>query len=375
MKIALFSPFNSQNYGTVLQAFALSRVITNWGVECEYIQWRHCKPSTRERMFFLLKHPTYLYLHSQNKQHNKEDLHYSFLKEIEYADILKKNKEFVEKYTPVNKKLYTYDELSSIEKLYDKVIVGSDQTWSPDHLYQFSPYYLPFIRDQKKKYSYACSMGRTTLPPSFVTFLRSRLKSFNLLSCREKENADLLSSVLGKRVNHVVDPTLLLDANSWKEYMREVKNMPEKYILCYILGEKKSISDYAEYLGKQRDLPVYYILTRPSHSHHKNVLNGVGVQEFLWLIRNSQYLVTDSFHGTIFAMNLGTEMISFDKFEGDMYDNGRIENILTYYGIQSHYMKSYEERIPDPIDFTHVHIALEKTRAESMSFLNRIIEA
>ena len=374
MRVALFSPFSSQNYGTVLQAFALSKVLSNLGAESEYIGWRHCEPSMKHRVRFLIKHPTYFFLYKKNKENNKDDLHYSFLSEDEYQGTIIKNKEFVKNYTPVNSRLYTYDELASIESLYDKIIVGSDQTWSPDHLYQFSPYYLPFIKNRKKKFAYACSMGRTTLPTQFVAYLKERLKSFESLSCREKENAEILSKLLGKKVYHVVDPTLLLCNEDWNNYMLPVENMPPKYIVCYILGEKKSVSDYAEFLGKRKNLPVYYILTRPSHAHHKNVLKGIGVQEFLWLINNCQYLVTDSFHGTIFAMNLGKEMISFDKFEGNMYDNGRIENVLTHYGIGMHYMRIYEERIPEEINYLDVYRLIEKDRQESMSYLKSIIQ-
>ena len=373
MKIALFSPFSSQNYGTVLQAFALSKAIKKLGADCEYITWRHCKPSVKHRIWFLLKHPSYYFLHIKNKKHNKADLQYSFLTSPDYISIVQKNKEFVDEYTPVNPVLYTYDELRLLENKYDKFIVGSDQTWTPDHLYQFSPYYLSFIKNIRKKFSYACSMGRTNLPVYFVKYLRYRLKSFDMLSCREKENTELLSNALCKKVYHVVDPTLLLDKTEWQNYMTPIPNMPQKFVLCYILGEKECIGDYAEFLGNKKGFPVYYILTRPAHAHRENVLKSVGVQEFLWLINNCQYLVTDSFHGTIFAINFGKEMISFDKFEGDMYDNGRIQNILSLFGIESHYMRVYEERIPSDIDYVKVNALLDAKKRDSLSYLNSIV--
>ena len=216
-------------------------------------------------------------------------------------------------------------------------------------------------------------MGRTNLPVYFVKYLRYRLKSFDMLSCREKENTELLSNALCKKVYHVVDPTLLLDKTEWQNYMTPIPNMPQKFVLCYILGEKECIGDYAEFLGNKKGFPVYYILTRPAHAHRENVLKSVGVQEFLWLINNCQYLVTDSFHGTIFAINFGKEMISFDKFEGDMYDNGRIQNILSLFGIESHYMRVYEERIPSDIDYVKVNALLDAKKRDSLSYLNSIV--
>lgn len=374
MRIALLSPFCSQNYGTVLQAFALAKVIESKGVQCEYIKWRRCEPSVFKRILFLLRHPTYFFLHSQNVKLNNDGLKYSFLSQSEYQEVIKKNEKFVNAYTPFSSIEYTYDRLKCICNKYDRFIVGSDQTWNPSHIYQFSPYYLKFVKEESKKFSYGCSLGRTSLPENFVKYLGKTLSSFKMLSCREKENAEMLSKRTGKNVFHVLDPTLLLDKESWSPYMRPVNGMPKEYILCYILGEKKIITDYAEFLGKTTNLPVYYILTRPCHANHSNVLKGMGVQEFLWLIDNCRYMVTDSFHGTIFSMNFGKNMVSFDKLEGDKFDNGRIKDVLSYYGIQNHYMKTYEERIPEDYCRNDILKLLQKKRKDSLDFLYRIIE-
>lgn len=370
MKIALFSPFCSQNYGTVLQAFSLAKVLNSFGHECEYIDWCYYKLSKWERIKFVIRHPLYIYYLKRNLRHNSKDLSYFFLNKSPYTIITKKNRLFCDKNIPHTSSKYTIDELCNLEKKYDKFIVGSDQTWCPDALYQYSPYYLSFIKDTKKKMSYACSMGTVNLPYPFQQFLKKELSSFHKLSCREQTNTALLSTLLNKSVTCVLDPTLLLNKENWSDYFLPIENIPKKYILCYILGEKKCISEYAEKLGKKRSLPVYYILTRPTYADRKNVLECVGCQEFLWLIANCEYLVTDSFHGTIFALNFGRNFVSFDKHDASVgYDNGRLQEILSAFHLESHYYTEANNNVPDEINYESVYALLDEKRQGSIDYL------
>lgn len=373
MKIALFSPYLSQNYGTVLQAFALANVISSYGVKCEYIKWRHCEPTIIKRIIFLLRHPSYYFLHKKNKELNSTGLRYSFLSQPEYKAVIQKNTDFAAKNTPHTIKEYSYDDLNSIVEDYDRFIVGSDQTWNPSHIYEFSPYYLSFVKDTSKKYAYGCSLGRTEFSDDFINHLIKQLNTFSSLSCRERQNAKMLSDRIGKKVENVLDPTLLLSKSEWEQYMKAVDGIPNEYVLCYILGERADISEYAEYLSHKSGLPVYYILTRPCHKNHTNVLEGIGVQEFLWLIANCTYLVTDSYHGTIFSLNFEKNVISFDKHEGRAFDNGRIKDVLQTYGLTSHFLSSYKKYIPEAIDYVRVKQLLEANRTISLDYLKYIV--
>ncbi len=375
MRIAIFSPFKSPNYGTVLQAFALAHVLQGMGHRCKYIQWKNFGKSILERVFFLLKRPLFYSRLKRQEALISKDLTYEFMKREPYSNAVEKNNAFCRKFIPFDEKVYTLEELPRLERVYDKFLVGSDQTWSPNMLYQYSPHFLSFVRDKRKKAAYACSMGRTNLPEDFKRFLKKRLASFSHLSCRERTNTAMLQRLLDKEVTCVLDPTLLLNVSQWEPYMKEMDGLPQDFVLCYILGEKPAISQYAEHLGREKDLPVYYILTRPTYEGRPNLLTGVGVPEFLWLIRKARYLVTDSFHGTIFSINFGTNFISFDKHNPDVtLDNGRLLEILTDFGLQSHLHQDTDLSIPEDIDFATVAPYLEKRRAESMDYLNTIAQ-
>lgn len=368
--IGILSPFLSQNYGTVLQAFALAKQIQELGGSCEYIDWRYFDTSFIGRLRFLLHHPLFLYDQRRCQHNNRFDLNYDFLKEPNYQEIIRKNSMFVKQYTPVNKRKVSIDEIKTLP--YDKFIVGSDQTWSADALYKYSPYYLHSIKDPQKKCSYACSMGKNEVPRNFQLFLKKKLNSFSKLSCREESNSKMLANLLKREVPCVVDPTLLLNHNQWQHYMKPM-DMPKEYILCYILGEKKCISDYAIEMGKKKGIPVYFISTRPCDVPKEHLLTKVGVQDFLWLIDNTSLLVTDSFHGTIFAINFGKNMASFDKHQGNMYDNGRIQSVLSTYNIENHYMKDDSKEEPPIIDYKEVHNLLDEKRNYSLNYLKSVI--
>lgn len=373
MKIGILSPYCSQNYGTVLQAFALAFKIKQFGKDCEYIKWRLFDPSLIGKLRFLIKHPLFIILNKWNKKINANDLDYSFLDEPEFQSIIQKNEQFVKENTPVSTEQYYFDSITDDLIYYDRYIVGSDQTWSPDALYQYSPYYLPYIT-KKNKYSYACSMGRFVTEKPFLSFLKKHLIRFKSISCRDRINSIMLTELLNKNVENVLDPTLLLSKDEWKPYMTRVQGIPEHYILCYILGEKKSIGAYANALGEKLGLPVYFIMTRPSICQYDNVLKQVGVREFLWLIDNCEHLVTDSFHGTIFAINFHKQVIAFDKHESNMYDNGRIKDILMTYGIDHRYIEDISPEIPNPINYSSVEEILQDKREQSLEFLKSIVE-
>lgn len=374
MKIALFSPFCSQNYGTVLQAFSLSKILMDKGHSCNYIQWNYYNLTFWGRVKFLLNHPLYIYLRKQNIKLRSKDLSYSFLREERYSQIIKKNEQFCVNNIPHTKQKIAIDELSKIESEYDLFIVGSDQTWSPNALYQYSPYYLSFIKDNQKKASYASSIGTLKVPSSFQKHLKKELRSFRHLSCRENTNTILLEKLLGRSVTNVLDPTLLLKQNEWAPYFTRVETIAPKYILAYILGEKPEIRKYAEKLGQLLGIPVYYILTRPNYENEKNVLDNIGVQEFLWLIANAEYIVTDSFHATIFSINFERNFISFDKHSSNnSYDNGRLQEILNDLGLLSHYHDDNNMELPESINYKSVNKLLDIKRKSSMEYIEKII--
>ena len=372
-KIGLVSFYRDPNYGTMLQAYALAASIRRLGKKCEYIQYRNHFKSTYPILVFrsIIKR----FLTNLGLIHNEYEFKYYDNKE--FRDIKEKYQYFVEHYIPISKNTYYADSIIYANEKYDNFIVGSDQTWSRFMTRNLEQYlFLGFVTDAMKKQSYAPSIGTTNIDDSYRSKLIEKISGFSNLSCREPENSKLLSSLLERHVESVVDPTLLLKKENWMSIVDNNYSLPsEKYILCYILGVKECIASFAEKLGKQKGFPVYYILTRPEYLTKKKVLCDVGPRDFVNLIANAEYVVTDSFHGTIFSINLNTDFYSFAKrtqAEG-FNDNDRILSILRPLGLKNRFHDDSDDEILPNIDFEAVMSKLEVLRSSSVAYLKKIV--
>ena len=321
--IGLVSYHSEPNYGTMLQAYALAKAIEILGYKSEYIQYRGItkKPWLKYHLHCLLA-SAYHFVHPVKEE-------FDYFKTKEFSSILTKFNDFHRQFIPYSSKVYNIDTIQESNTHYYSFVVGSDQTWSRYmNRLPSTINFLPFVNEQSKKKSYAPSIGSTHIDQEFLNRLIKELSGFEAesLSCREKENCEQLSSLLGRHVNYVVDPTLLLRPSDWDKV--SISPNMNGYVLVYILGVKQCISDFAEHLGKEKGLPVYYVLTRPEYLSKDHVLDDVGPQEFIGYIKSASYVVTDSFHGSLFSINYKRNFYSFAKRSvsiGDLtYDNDRI---------------------------------------------------
>lgn len=368
-KIAVFS-FFGYNYGTVLQLYALYSVIKRSGNDADYIEFiGHFSP-WRVKLGRIKRNILGMFRSQKRKELDSQEYWNSYA----FRKIKKKIDSFVE--SEVSYKQVVFSEMESLNERYDIFLVGSDQIWSVRGLNENSPALLGFVKDCKKKASYAPSFGTTQLDDSFIGLLKRNIADFHYLSCRERSNALKLASALSRSVFCALDPTLLLNNEEWATVSSKYK-MPKKYILCYILGEKECISEYAENLGERSSLPVYYILTRPFYKGKKNLLTDVGPREFIDLINNCSCLVTDSFHGIIFSINFSKPFYAFNKREGaNTGDNDRIKEILKEFNLNDRFVedgdKGKDDGI-DPIEYKDIQAHLTLLRKDSMQYLDKIL--
>ena len=247
--------------------------------------------------------------------------------------------------------------------------------WAP-HLYSPNkPYFLDWL-DFPNRNSYATSLGSVVFTEDYLSLLIQKLSKFDNISCREKTNCKMLSEKLGKDVVHVLDPTLLLNKEEWSKVAISPLTNKKPYILAYILGEKDCITQFAEKLGKEKNMPVYYILTRPKYLSYKNVLDNVGPAEFVGLIRDAEYIVTDSFHGSIFSITFNRNFYAFSKREGnlDTMDNVRILEFLSELDLQSRFLTDEDTALLPDVNYRDVNNRLSMLRESSMEYLEYIIK-
>ncbi|MBO4417830.1 MAG: polysaccharide pyruvyl transferase family protein [Bacteroidales bacterium] len=373
-KVALVSVHNDPNFGSALQAYALAYAIQREGYECEYLNYTlgPAPNSIKSRIKKAAKSVLYKSgILSEPKTEN------SFWRTPEFKVQRELFKTFHDKRIPFSSKVYGPNTIKEANKDYDCFIVGSDQTWSPyvtksKHTINF----LDFVEPGRIKASYAPSLGTCHLEAEYIELLKEKLSGFNYLSCREKHNADLLSERFGRKVEHVLDPTLLLSREEWL-MIAEPVDMPEHYILCYILGAKQCISDFAERIGKEQSLPVYYIGSRPEYLLKENALNDITPGQFITLISQADYVVTDSFHGSLFSINFQRQFYAFTKREitDGTNDNDRIRDFLTVLDISERLKEDYDYRQDLPIDYAMYDDRLKELSLSSMSYLSKLLKS
>lgn len=337
MKAAVLTTHRANNYGAVLQAYALTFKVNLLGEDCELLDYR-CP------VFELMYHscrPVYLGKNPIIRMRNRvlrilrrycRDRHtiYSF-------------DQFRRKYLKISNETYeTPTQLAAAEAKYDVFIAGSDQIWNPGvttgKIKDFDrTYFLDFVKDGRKKHSYAASIGVSVVSEELADVYRHYLKDFATLSMREFKGAELIQSILRKEIFAVCDPVLLLEPAEWQRIENRV-NLPTKnYILVYCVAGGDKLERYASELGAEMGCAVYFVqppIVGPVASKKKNVLTGVGPSEFVWLIRNAQAVVTTSFHASAFSLLFGIPLhCHMHNPKSSSQLNSRLDSLFTFFGV------------------------------------------
>lgn len=381
-KIGIITYFYYYNYGTMLQGYALQKVMEREGkgeysseiIDCRFGEkdlsfWYYFK--IRVRRFFIY----FTEIKRVIATFKKRDLTNAKYRE-ENNQKRQLFDDFVKQCCSMSE--VTYKQSSDLypqPPIYDIYVTGSDQTWSPKVGLRDS-LFLGFAPKDKVKAAYAPSIGVAAYSSEEEQYVREHLKDYQFVSCREKHGAEILQKLSPVKVETVLDPTLLLRADEWRNIAIKPE-VPEKYILCYFIGERTYYRDFAKQLSKQLNLPLVFIPGSNSDMKSENHLVWKsGPREFLGLIDNAEVVLTDSFHGTIFSINFGRNFYSFIKHEGaKAMDNMRIIDILGRLGQSDRLLTEYagNEIAYAPVDYTTTDSLLQEEREHSESFINKIL--
>ena len=253
----------------------------------------------------------------------------------------------------------------------DIYCAGSDQIWNSDYNNGINEtYYLAFAPDNSRKISFASSIGMDLIPPKENEHIKKLLSDFSCISVREEKAEELLESIGIESVN-LIDPTLILNKERWSQ-MSAAPVISEPYLLLYKLKGDNTIDSLAHKIAKQRDLKIVRIsFGSQRHISGETVICLPEISEFISLIKNASFVVTNSFHGTCFSINFNRQFYSFAR--GNY--NSRIMNILKKVGLTNRFLSS---NIPHPqlasdIDYSAVNIALESERKRAKKWLAEAI--
>jgi hypothetical protein len=360
MKIGIITIHFGVNYGSALQSYALSLFLKNHGFEAEVIDYIPNRYGPRNYLlttghqFNLVQKALFICAAFPFRFYNR----YVF-------------RRFSRKYLPLSRHYATYDELEAFAQDYDFYITGSDQVWNRDYNGEHQKaYYLTFAPEDRPKIAYAASFGRSKLESEEVNEVGPLLHRLQDISVREDSALPILDQCQAKGM-HVLDPVFLLSRQDWQTFSAP-RPVQEKYVFIYALGRDyerpiELASQIAEHLQCKVVISTFYRKTR--HPKLDHCLTYKDPHDFVSMIYHAEHVVTNSFHGIAFSINLNKQ---FTPLGTESY-NSRLESILSITQLKDRLVNLTDDlhlgKALTPVDYRKVNWLLEKHKNISKQFI------
>ncbi|MBR5971920.1 MAG: polysaccharide pyruvyl transferase family protein [Paludibacteraceae bacterium] len=369
MRIGVLTlPFNN-NYGGILQAYALMTILKRDGHDVELIYRRHNKLSNVHILKSLLKNVLKLLIGKKIKHiipnHEKE--------------LQRKGKlmsYFADKYiSPKSSPLFSTKELSRYVKgRFEIIIVGSDQIWRPDYVPNIEEFYLTFLDDASvRRIAYAASFGSDApkYTPQEKESCGKSLSKFNLVTVREQSGIEIIRRFGWKCYDPkvVLDPTLLLKKEDYCLLIQDQPYNTTRKLFCYLLDDSSATQRTVEIVASQSGEKPYYIIDVTKWKGSDYVMPPI--EDWISGIRDAELVVTDSFHGMVFSIIFNKPfLVCVNEDRGAT----RIKSLLDMLELSCRMVSTYDEKKIDkllnsPINWNVVNEKIDFYREESLMLL------
>ena len=379
MNIGILTFHFSDNYGAALQAYALRRWLLERGHRASFIDYRpaHIEhggqlslPTSPAKLKANLK-VVYLAVSSFINEHfGSRDQKDKFVR-------------FRERFLDIPRNAAPTDNGASLAaaQAFDLIVAGSDQIWSPSQHFGFDAnYFLDFARSfPTRKISYAASFGRDRVSPAEAAQLPRLLHNFDAISVREASGVTLVEQATGQPPANVPDPTLLL--SDWAELTDQAPpESGEPYIFCYGLRSPDNIRQTADLVAAQLGCRIL----SPHNPHRRWVEIGSTVYpdpgEWVSLLKHARFVVTNSFHGTVFSLLFRKPFIVAGLTGEKATANARAINLLRAVGLEHRFAPSFSAQkaqalMNEEIDWDAVEQRLAELRQAGQVFLSTQLQA
>lgn len=304
MKICTITCQNAANHGARLQCYALVHWLQKQGHEVEVIDYRPARFLDAKLWYWpglSIKRWAKLFLCYPERKRNIE--------RRKYFD------GFSRKFIPLTKRVYySIDDLRKNPPVADLYIAGSDQIWNTTFPNGTDPaYYLDFGSADVRRESFAASFATEQLQPGTESFVKENLKRFDKITVREQSALKILES-LGIKGTLQEDPVFLLSASEW-DAIADGTGVGEKYVLVYDFYLGDDIKKEAQRIAKENGLKIYSICRTDLSYADRNFVYA-GPETFVSLVKYASYVISNSFHGTAFAMIYGVPFKVLDRPDG-----------------------------------------------------------
>lgn len=349
------------NFGSALQAYALQKVLDKNRIDNEIIDYD------------FPPHSSFL---------KQIDTTFRFwIYQLRTGTFFEKSKKryfsvFYKRFFRLSSKRYNKQTIASANDVYDAFITGSDQVWNPTWVKEDTTFLLSFAADDKPKCSYASSFAISNIPASYKSIYKKYLSRYSCIAVREESGVGIVKSLIGKTPKLVLDPTLLLTTDDYKELsLQSHLHIEGSYILVYMLTYMydpfPEVNDIVRQVHERMGGKVVYLGSGKFSAYRNDCIciENLGPCEFIHLIENASFVITSSFHGTAFASIFCKPLISTVKSMDDT--DGRMPTLLKNIGGE-HSIVAYK---PQNLDLSDIALyrcskeKLNKQREKSISIL------
>lgn len=368
-KIAILTQPLGHNYGGIIQNYALQKVLKELGHETTTINRDYDNPHSEIKVL-VSKIKTWLFRHVLQP---KNPMYFDPNKISAY------NQQFLAKNINLSPEINSTEALKTYfeKEHFTAVVVGSDQVWRPKYSPNIFNFYLDFLANDTnpRKLAYAASFGTEEweYSESETKKCSELAQQFDAISVREDSGINLCKEHLNRKdAVLVLDPTLLLNAEDYSQLI----NQPKKEIglFTYVLDETPEKLSLINSCANNLNLRISrnQSLYTKSNPKSKNIEDYVKPPLEGWLqgFRDAEFVITDSFHGTVFSILNKTPFLSLVNKERGA---SRFESILGKLGLQDRLIYDVnnfdESKLKSDINFDAVHLKLNVLKSESINFL------
>lgn len=361
MKIGILTFHNSDNYGSVLQNYALQQyLMVHYNISVEDINFL---PPNSELVNGYFEKVT-----------SARKLIKNFVKISGYQQFKKRQSDFANfrrKYLRISKKVYSENNANDIANDYSLVICGSDQIWNTA-CQDFSwAYYLRNI-PVKRKISYGCSMGACDFSENDWSVIKPSLSEFDCISVREQNAVVKILSNTGIVCSCVPDPTFLISKQNYEKAAND-RIITGDFIFIYMINMDPDAMKLASDIVSMLDKPAYTIISCKDSFKWKSYKNIKFVEDnspeaFLSYIRDACIVLTNSFHGTAFSLIFHKNFYTIGALKND----SRISTILSELNLTDRAVESVKSvRLDDDIDYESRNDLINKVTTTGKIFLDK----
>lgn len=352
MKVGIFTLPLHTNYGGVLQAYALYSVLTEMGHEVSLIDGKMYEISTLRE-----KASTFVW-QTMHRLGLRKTIHPQLIVRKEMELIIP----FIETYIPRQIALQDVKKDS-----FDAIVVGSDQVWRGTYS-PLLPYFLDFTKGWSiRRIAYAASFGVDDwqVEANVLDQCRQLIKRFSYVSVRELSGQSVCENILNYHADWVLDPTMLRTAQQYRELLPKKHSNEVPYTLAYILDRNEKTKNIMASGGGKMTIKEISLPT--------NGQQGISVESWLQAIHDAQYVVTDSFHGTVFCLIFNKP---FSAILNSKLGSTRFQSLLGMVHLEDRIISNSQElmdAMATPIDWETVNMEIGRQRQFCMEILKKVL--